>query len=67
MSSPTSPEEGKRNASKDDNKGAILNVRFGINLRMLTQVAQPECFGFSVIKRLLGSDYENERPGLCVV
>ena len=50
MWSPTFPEEGKSNASKDDSKDAILNVRFGINLRMLALVAQPECFGFPVIK-----------------
>ena len=40
-------------------------MRFRINLRMLAQVPQPECFGFPVFKRL-GSEYENERTGLFV-
>ena len=42
-------------------------MRFGINLRMLAQVAQPECFVFPVIKRSLGSGYKNERRGLFIV
>ena len=34
---------------------------------MLAQVAQPESFGFTVIKSLLEPVYENEQPLLFVV